>query len=284
METPREHESPVGGDRTPKRRRLPRSSSRCAQTSTPKPQQPTQMDLSQPPEQAQLPSLTRQETRAEILARHKAWRVSDFKRLGVHMNHCAQNVKNSVAIIREHKSVWYCFICVDRGWHIEPPTVTPPGSPQSGDHSTLDTSKRTTESRNEARASSARKSRFNTLPTEVDSALWVVYRELENGTMLQTKVTNLERDVTRLNQIVQMHMNETLAAGGVISKLRAELKAVRREAADRQADFGEKQRLEARNKELELEVAGTRKQLEAANKTLLEWKQQLTALIGDRAP
>lgn len=133
------------------------------------------------------------------------------------------------------------------------------------------------------RVPSARKSRFNTLPTEVDSALWTVYRELENGTILQTKVTNLERDVTRLNQVVQMRMNETLAAGGVIRKLRAELEAVRREAADRRTDFDEKQRLEARNKELELEVADTRRQLEAANKTLLEWKQQLTALIGDRA-
>lgn len=80
-----------------------------------------------------------------------------------------------------------------------------------------------------------------------------------------------------------MHMNETLSAGGVIRKLRAELETVRREAADRHADFDEKQRLEARNKELELEVADTRRQLEAANKKLLEWKQQLTALIGDKA-
>ncbi|KAI8691882.1 hypothetical protein NCS56_00181800 [Fusarium sp. Ph1] len=193
METPLEHENPAGGDRTPKRRRLARSSSRRAQTSTSKAQQPRQMELSQP-ERPQSPpaiSLTLQETRAEILARHKAWR---------------------------------------------------------------------------------------------DSALWTVYRELENGTILQTKVANLERDVSRLNQVVQMHKNETLAAGGVIRKLRAELETVRREAADRHADFDEKQRLEARNKELELEVTDTRQQLEVANKTLLEWKQQLTALIGDRAP
>ncbi|EEU48235.1 uncharacterized protein NECHADRAFT_75607 [Fusarium vanettenii 77-13-4] len=278
METPREHESPVGGDRTPKRRRLPRSSSRRAQTSTPKPQQPREMELSQPPEQPQSPStasLPRQETRAEVLARHKAWREcgtsGDLKpcdtcRKSFHAT-CQQQ---SVAIIRE-------------SWHIEPPMVTPPVSPPSGDHDTLDTSQRTTESRNEAKASSARKSRFNTLPIEVDSALWTVYRELENGTILQTKVTNLERDVTRLHQVVQMHMNETLAAGGVIRKLRAELETVRREAADRHADSNEKHRLEARNKELELEVTDTRRQLETANRTLLEWKQHLTALIGDRA-
>lgn len=156
--------------------------------------------------------------------------------------------------------------------------VTPPR------RDTLNPSQQTTEARTETKIPSARKSRFNTLPTEVDSALWTVYRELENGIILQSKVTNLERDVTRLNQVVQMHMNETLAAGGVIKKLRAELETVRREAADRHADFDEKQRLEARNKELELEVADTRRQLEAANRTLLEWKQQLSALIGDKAP
>lgn len=163
--------------------------------------------------------------------------------------------------------------------------ITPPGSPPPSDHgNALESSQQTTGSRTETRAPSARKSRFNTLPTEVDSALWTVYRELENGTMLQKKVENLERDVSRLNQVVQMHKNETLAAGGVIRKLRAELETVRREAAERHADSDEKQRLEARNKELELEVTDTRQQLEAANKTLLEWKQQLAALIGDRAP
>ncbi|RMJ11533.1 hypothetical protein CDV36_008831 [Fusarium kuroshium] len=163
--------------------------------------------------------------------------------------------------------------------------ITPPGSPPppSSGCDTLDVSQQTMTSRTETRTAAARKSRFNTLPTEVDSALWTVYRELENGTMLQKKVENLERDVSRLNQVVQMHKNETLAAGGVIRKLRAELETVRREAAERDADSDEKQRLEARNKELEQEVTDTRQQLETANKTLLEWKQQLSALIGDRA-
>ncbi|RTE78021.1 hypothetical protein BHE90_007483 [Fusarium euwallaceae] len=301
METPREHENPVGDDRTPKRRRLPRSSSRRAQTSTPTARQ---MELSQPSEQPQstpTTPLTRQETRAEILARHKAWRASgsphealcsecgtsgDLKPCDTCRKSFHQACqRNSVAIVREDKSVWYCFICVDRGWHIEPPMITPPGSPPppSSGRDTLDVSQQTMTSRTETRTAAARKSRFNTLPTEVDSALWTVYRELENGTMLQKKVENLERDVSRLNQVVQMHKNETLAAGGVIRKLRAELETVRREAAERDADSDEKQRLEARNKELEQEVTDTRQQLETANKTLLEWKQQLSALIGDRA-
>ena len=128
----------------------------------------------------------------------------------------------------------------------------------------------------------ARKSRFNTLPPEIDSALGALYVELEKVPLLQRRVKDLEEELRRLQQVVQMQKNEVLVAGRRNQKLSSELEKVRGETASRQADVQEKRELQARNQQLESELADSRRALETTNKTFLDWKQNLMTFVSDK--
>ncbi|KAL2007470.1 hypothetical protein VTN00DRAFT_8908 [Thermoascus crustaceus] len=131
--------------------------------------------------------------------------------------------------------------------------------------------------------SHARKSRFATLSSEIDSALWVLYRELESANSLRQQIAELEAQITKLRQDVSIRDNQLILsrraaeAGRVpqaeIDKLRAE--AARGEAAVREAEA-----LRARNEVLEKELREARAETESMSGTLNEWKGKLINLIG----
>lgn len=269
------------------------------------------------------------------------------------------------------KNHWYCHVCVERNWHIDPPTMTPPASPtlspqqpaqdaskppppaenipasayqhrttqsdfthndqealsilaemsrslsrgppskpagaivsapistsQHTAHPPLPTARATPIPRRETRAppppssqspsvplvdSHARKSRFATLSSEIDSALWVLYRELESANSLRQQIAELEAQITKLRQDVSIRDNQLILsrraaeAGRVpqaeIDKLRAE--AARGESAVREAEA-----LRARNEVLEKELREARAETESMSGTLNEWKGKLINLIG----
>ncbi|KAF7592423.1 hypothetical protein BBP40_000271 [Aspergillus hancockii] len=129
-----------------------------------------------------------------------------------------------------------------------------------------------------ASESTLRKSRFNTLPQEVDSALWVLHCELESVPLLRQKVSGLETEISRLHQEVNIQRNEialTRQIGERARALEAELHKLKAEAAA----TDETEILKARNQELELKVAHMHSQLEVSTKTLQEWKQKLSNMI-----
>lgn len=205
---------------------------------------------------------------------------------------------------------WYCPVCVDRGWHLAPPAITPPASPRTGTPNTTainlashaptranseavhhedmaNRAQRTTAPR-ELTAPSApsapRKSRFNTLPEEVDSALWVVYRELESVPLLRQNISDLQFQLSSLRQELSIRRNELALTKRVVEKGRAaeiELQKYREKAVNRQASTEDTEATRARNRELESELKNTRNELEYANKTLQSWKQKLSKLIDD---
>ncbi|KAL4873105.1 hypothetical protein BDV12DRAFT_160394 [Aspergillus spectabilis] len=233
---------------------------------------------------------------------------------------------------------WYCDVCVDRGWHENPPMITPPDSPVlgaverprellseqtgAGDSDTIPAARssahrpapptvepRPTQSiplqattRTQQLTSTAnegvrrgpkiatsntaptlfgsRKSRYNTLSEDVESALAVLYRELEKIPFLDQKIEELESEVSRLDQEVRIQRNE-LALSHRISVSATELQRLRSEAAGRQAAVDEAARLAARNQELESHIAELREQSTKSNQSLQGLKQKLSTLIGD---
>ncbi|KAK2760583.1 hypothetical protein CKAH01_05269 [Colletotrichum kahawae] len=265
------------------------------------------------------------------LARYKAWKKSG----GLHDAFCfvcqepgilvpcdtcrrsyhdAHKPPTSSKALHGDSSLWYCDVCVDRGWHSNPPIITPPSSPHrrkpaqaaegvseaTQQSTSLDPSPARPElpvmparlvsaEQPENRAARSRnppvrKSRFTTLPTEVDSALAVVYRELESVPTLQTKVSELEAETKRLQQVISMQRNEMTMMQTAVNKtanLQAELQTLRGEAAERDAERSEKGELERKNRELESELGRAKEELEERNRTLQEWKRKLSSLIGE---
>ncbi|ODM18441.1 hypothetical protein SI65_06312 [Aspergillus cristatus] len=203
--------------------------------------------------------------------------------------------------------LWYCPVCVDRGWHLAPPTITPPASPRMGalnpaatnpasrapiranseavhHEDAANRAQRTTTPRESIAPSAPRKSRFNTLPEEVDSALWVVYRELESVPLLRQNISDLQFQISSLRQELSIRQNELALTKRVVAKGRAaelELQKYREEAANRQASTEETEALKAENRELELELKNTRNELKNSTKALQGWKQKLSNLIDD---
>ncbi|KAL5049200.1 hypothetical protein BDW71DRAFT_204949 [Aspergillus fruticulosus] len=111
-------------------------------------------------------------------------------------------------------------------------------------------------------ASSLRKSRFNTLSDEVDSALSVVYRELEKVPLLRKTVADLESKMAGLRQELSIYKNEV-----ALSK--------------RMGGGNDVKGLTARKNDLERENADLRAQLEKSNQALKEWKEKLAGMLGE---
>ncbi|KAH8705598.1 hypothetical protein BGW36DRAFT_353999 [Talaromyces proteolyticus] len=263
---------------------------------------------------------------------------------------------------------WFCLVCVQRNWHVEPPTVTPPASPPSSQnilttgnadyqvsHSsgtpTNDTTAEdsqaisilagisrsvssqphppTSTALNYIRNSSpytsssstpkpaprsgslsttrrndlpmpststnqsfsmldshARKSRFATLSSEVDSALWVLYRELESATSLRQRIDELEAEVVKLRQDVRIRDNQiklsqrSAQAVQPVNVSQAEVTQLREQAAKGEAAAHEIDRLRARNDTLERELRDARTECSSKDETLNEWRGRLASLIG----
>ncbi|KAL4748134.1 hypothetical protein BDW72DRAFT_159600 [Aspergillus terricola var. indicus] len=110
--------------------------------------------------------------------------------------------------------------------------------------------------------SALRKSRFNTLSDEVDFALSVVYRELEEVPLLRKTVADLEHKMASLRQELSIYKNEI-----ALSRI--------------MGGGNEMKGLAARKNDLERENADLRAQLDKSNQALKEWKKKLAGMLGE---
>ncbi|KAB8275637.1 hypothetical protein BDV30DRAFT_247505 [Aspergillus minisclerotigenes] len=119
--------------------------------------------------------------------------------------------------------------------------------------------------------SAPRKSQFNTLPQEVDSALSVVYRELEGVPLLRQKISDLESELARVHQESNIQRNELALSRRVVERARMaedELQRLRAEATKRWVYTKEITILKVKNQELESEVTGLRSELNKVHHSL----------------
>lgn len=165
--------------------------------------------------------------------------------------------------------------------HLKPPTLPPSENEPSG--GVNKSQKRSTPKPSTSNVT--RKSRYNTLPAEVDSALMVVYRELESVPLLQRNIADHEAEIARLRQTLTMQTNELAMMRRSMEKSRkaeAELERLKAESANRQAATHETEALKAKNQQLESELAKVHDELGKANETLQGWKHKLSNMLGDR--
>ncbi|QRD85530.1 hypothetical protein F9C07_2148919 [Aspergillus flavus] len=119
--------------------------------------------------------------------------------------------------------------------------------------------------------STPRKSQFNTLPQEVDSALSIVYRELEGVPLLQQKISDLESELDRVYQESNIQRNELALSRRVVERARMaedELQRLIAEGTKRWACTKEITILKVKNQELESEVTGLRSELKKVHHSL----------------
>uniref|UniRef100_A0A093VHM5 PHD finger protein 21A n=1 Tax=Talaromyces marneffei PM1 TaxID=1077442 RepID=A0A093VHM5_TALMA len=142
--------------------------------------------------------------------------------------------------------------------------------------------------------SHARKSKFATLSSEVDSALWVLYRELESVTSLRQQIGELESEIVKLRQDVSIrdnqlilsrrsmssaHNNTNTGMPGGISQ--AEIDRLRVQAAKVEELTRQAESMRAKNEALEKELKDAKAESAAKDEMLNEWKGRLVSLIGD---
>uniref|UniRef100_A0A8H7N1V8 PHD-type domain-containing protein n=1 Tax=Bionectria ochroleuca TaxID=29856 RepID=A0A8H7N1V8_BIOOC len=129
-----------------------------------------------------------------------------------------------------------------------------------------------------------RRSRYTTLPTEVDSALRVLYSELETAAELRQQIGGLEGQVNQLRQDLSLRDRELQMTQKALQSARAsqsELAQLRLEASQRQGSVEEAATLRAEKQQLEEELKSTRTQMDEMSKTLQQWKQKLSSLLAD---
>ncbi|KAB8249543.1 hypothetical protein BDV35DRAFT_378153 [Aspergillus flavus] len=118
---------------------------------------------------------------------------------------------------------------------------------------------RMTTSKISSTTSAPRKSQFNTLPQEVDSALSIVYRELEGS------------ELDRVHQESNIQRNELALSRRVVERARMaedELQRLIAEGTKRRACTKEITILKVKNQELESEVTGLRSELKKVHHSL----------------
>lgn len=151
-------------------------------------------------------------------------------------------------------------------WRANEPSVSP--SPSQG-ISPLD--------------SHPRKSRFATLSPEVDSALWVLCREVESANSLRQQIAELEAQAAKLRQEISIRDNQLILSQRAVQAGRvpqAEIDYLRIRAEKGEAALREMEALRARNETLEQEIKEARAVAEAMNETLKEWKGKLSNMIA----
>lgn len=126
-----------------------------------------------------------------------------------------------------------------------------------------DTSDKSRQNAN-ARAPTTRKSRYATLSTDIDSALRVLYCELETTAQLRDQVSNLEGQVSHLRQELGVREKELLLAKQSLYLARSsesELARLRAEALARQSAVDEVVSLRAEKLDLEEKLKSSEAQL-----------------------
>lgn len=118
----------------------------------------------------------------------------------------------------------------------------------------------------------------------MDSALHVLYCELEDAAGLRSQVSDLEAQLAQVRRergLWESELRVMRKAAEVARISKSEIARLRSEVAEGQKAVDEVVALRAEKARLEAELQGTREQLDQMTQTLQEWKQKLSALIGD---
>ncbi|KXH53842.1 hypothetical protein CSAL01_06440 [Colletotrichum salicis] len=133
------------------------------------------------------------------------------------------------------------------------------------------------------RAPAARKSRYTTLPTDVDAALRLLYAELEAAHELRHKVGDVEGQVAQMQRELHLRNSELAVArrAADVSRLSAsEMEQLRERALLGETAIAEAVGLRAENRTLRAELEMSREKLAENNRALEEWKRKLSALMS----
>ncbi|GLA62097.1 hypothetical protein AtubIFM55763_007315 [Aspergillus tubingensis] len=129
-----------------------------------------------------------------------------------------------------------------------------------------------------------RKSRYTNLPTEVDTALSVLYRELESNESLRREVEELRSENTKSNQTIRIRDLSIIALRRELDYRRSsdqEIETLRATATQLENAKKEIQKLRARNEALSAELQTSRNDTAEAQALVRDWKAKLSQLIGN---
>ncbi|CAK41080.1 hypothetical protein M747DRAFT_279363 [Aspergillus niger ATCC 13496] len=129
-----------------------------------------------------------------------------------------------------------------------------------------------------------RKSRYTNLPTEVDTALSVLYRELESNESLRREVEELRSENTKYNQTIRIRDLSIIALRRELDYRRSseqEMETLRATATQLENAKKEIQELRARNEALNAELQTSRHETTEAQALVQDWKAKLSQLIGN---
>ncbi|KAE8360878.1 hypothetical protein BDV27DRAFT_167384 [Aspergillus caelatus] len=129
-----------------------------------------------------------------------------------------------------------------------------------------------------------RKSRYMSLPSEVDASLNVLYRELESNASLRLEIENLREENTRCMQTIQMRDLNLMALRRELERRRfseQELERLQANAAQLENANKEIQELRAKNESLEAELQISRESAKEAKALVDDWKSKLSLLINN---
>ncbi|OHE95661.1 hypothetical protein CORC01_09093 [Colletotrichum orchidophilum] len=159
-------------------------------------------------------------------------------------------------------------------------TPLPPPPPATSRETPRDESNRGSST---GRPPAARRSRYATLPTDVDVALRLLYAELEAAHELRHKVGDLEGQVSQMQRELNLRNSELALARRAADMSRisqGEMEQLRAQASQGQQAIAEAAGMRAENGLLRAELEKRKVQLAETNQTLQEWKQKLSALIS----
>lgn len=129
-----------------------------------------------------------------------------------------------------------------------------------------------------------RRSKFSTLETDVESALSILYRELEFSNSLQQEVRGLRKDLQASQQELQILRNQMtiLEAEAVAARASlAEITRLRTELSDFPRINEESQTLKQENEKLRTEIDQMKSAMTEKDAVLESWKAKLKGLLED---
>ncbi|OGM43168.1 hypothetical protein ABOM_008864 [Aspergillus bombycis] len=246
--------------------------------------------------------------------------------------------------LRDSENQLFCVACVRRGWHTDPPALTPPASPRlaevhcgpatgvpaveldsislsnpqshaaplhghplaSSTHEWSNNSRQDIPATDPVREASSnnddidvsgntqpgvsqpprrqRKSRYMSLPSEIDASLNVLYRELESSAALRLEIESLRNENARCVQTIQIRDLSLMALRRELEHRRfseQELERLQANAAQLENANKELQELRAKNESLEAELQISRESAKEAKAMVDDWKAKLAVLIGN---
>lgn len=128
----------------------------------------------------------------------------------------------------------------------------------------------------------ARKSRYSNFLPEVDSAISIIYRELESTADLRSQLVDTQTELRTLSQELRIRDNQLLLANKMSASkqaLEAEVAKLKAELASKSTSSGEVDYLKEGYARLEAEIRDLRGQLQQKNKEKDEWRDKLRQLI-----